>query len=64
VASLPGVKEGGMRRIIALSRKHGQGLVEYALILVLIALLVFLILSFVGSQVNSTFSTIGSTMNP
>ncbi len=52
-----------MRWVTALARKRGQGLVEYALILVLIALLVLLILSFVGSQVNSAFSKIGSTMN-
>jgi pilus assembly protein Flp/PilA len=48
----------------ASTRKRGQGLVEYALVLVLIALVVFLILTFVGQQVNSTFSTIGSTMSP
>jgi pilus assembly protein Flp/PilA len=57
-------KEGGMQEINLLARKNGQGLVEYALILVLIAVLVILILSFVGSQVNSTFSKIGSTMSP
>ncbi|MEO8286202.1 MAG: Flp family type IVb pilin [Chloroflexota bacterium] len=53
-----------MNRLIMLGRKRGQGLVEYALILVLIAVLVIVILSFVGGQVNSTFSTIGSTMGP
>ena len=42
------------------SKKHGQGLVEYALILVLIAIVVILILTFLGTQVNSTFSKIGS----
>ena len=42
------------------AKSRGQGLVEYALILVLIAIVVILILTFVGSQVNSTFSTIGS----
>jgi pilus assembly protein Flp/PilA len=41
-------------------RKRGQGLVEYALILVLIAIVVILILTFLGQQVNSTFSKIGS----
>ena len=41
-------------------RKKGQGLVEYALILVLIAIVVILILTFLGQKVNSTFSRIGS----
>jgi pilus assembly protein Flp/PilA len=40
-----------------------QGLVEYALILVLIAIVVILILTFLGQQVNSTFSKIGSGLN-
>jgi len=41
-------------------KKRGQGLVEYALILVLIAIVVILILTFLGSKVNNTFSRIGS----
>ena len=41
-------------------RKKGQGLVEYALILVLIAIVVILILTFLGQKVNNTFSRIGS----
>lgn len=41
-------------------KKKGQGLVEYALILVLIAIVVILILTFLGSQVNKAFSQIGS----
>jgi pilus assembly protein Flp/PilA len=45
-------------------KKKGQGLVEYALILVLIAIVVILILSFLGSQVNTTFSRISSGLNP
>jgi pilus assembly protein Flp/PilA len=45
-------------------KKRGQGLVEYALILVLIAIVVIVILSFLGQQVNSTFSKIGSALAP
>jgi pilus assembly protein Flp/PilA len=45
-------------------KKKGQGLVEYALILVLIAIVVILILSFLGTQVNTTFSRISSGLNP
>lgn len=53
-------KENKMRAKIENMKKKGQGLVEYALILVLIAIVVIVILSFLGTQVNSTFSTVGS----
>ena len=43
-------------------RKKGQGLVEYALILVLSAIVVIVILGVLGGQVNSIFSTIASAM--
>ncbi|MEO8286201.1 MAG: Flp family type IVb pilin [Chloroflexota bacterium] len=49
-----------MRAKIDQLKKKGQGLVEYALILVLIAIVVIVILTFLGGQVNSTFSKIGS----
>ena len=40
----------------------GQGLVEYALILVLIAIVVIVILAILGGQVNTIFSTISSAL--
>jgi pilus assembly protein Flp/PilA len=43
-------------------RKKGQGLVEYALILVLIAIVVIIILTLLGGQVNNIFSTITSAL--
>jgi pilus assembly protein Flp/PilA len=49
-----------MRSKIEQLKKKGQGLVEYALILVLIAIVVIVILTFLGSRVQSTFSQIGS----
>ena len=49
-----------MRSKIERLKKHGQGLVEYALILVLIAIVLIVILSFLGQQVNTTFSKISS----
>jgi pilus assembly protein Flp/PilA len=49
-----------MRAKLEQLKKKGQGLVEYALILVLIAIVVILILTFLGGQVNSTFSRISS----
>jgi pilus assembly protein Flp/PilA len=45
-------------------KKKGQGLVEYALILVLIAIVVIVILTFLGQQVNNTFSRISSGITP
>jgi pilus assembly protein Flp/PilA len=53
-----------MRAKIEQLKKKGQGLVEYALILVLIAIVVIVILSFLGSQVNNSFSHIASGLNP
>ena len=42
------------------AREDGQGMVEYALILVLIAIVVILILQVVGKQVNNVFSNISN----
>jgi pilus assembly protein Flp/PilA len=41
-------------------RESGQGMVEYALILVLIAIVVIVILTVVGNQVTNTFSNVSS----
>jgi pilus assembly protein Flp/PilA len=40
------------------SREEGQGMVEYALILVLIAIVVIVILTTLGHNVNNVFSNI------
>jgi pilus assembly protein Flp/PilA len=42
------------------AREDGQGMVEYALILVLIAIVVIVILQIVGKQVNNVFSNISN----
>jgi pilus assembly protein Flp/PilA len=41
-----------------LPREEGQGLVEYALILVLVAVVVIAILTLLGPQVGNVFSKI------
>ncbi|GIV96188.1 MAG: pilus assembly protein [Herpetosiphonaceae bacterium] len=46
------------------TREEGQGLVEYALILVLIAIVVIGILTLLGNKVSQVFSTINSGLNP
>ena len=52
----------GLRERIASlrHREEGQGMVEYALILVLIAVVVIVIVSTVGQQVNNVFSNVSS----
>ncbi len=45
-----------------LHSEKGQGLVEYALLLVLIALVVFLMLRGTGLQVNTVYSKINSAL--
>jgi pilus assembly protein Flp/PilA len=45
---------------IAMSGDDGQGMVEYALILVLIAIVVIVVLQLVGKQVNNVFSNISN----
>jgi pilus assembly protein Flp/PilA len=44
------------------AKEKGQGLVEYALILVLIAVVVIAVLTIMGGQINNVFSSISSTM--
>ena len=53
-----------MRNKLSQLKDKGQGLVEYALILVLIAIVVILVLSLIGQRTNEAFSKIGSTINP
>ena len=43
-----------------LPREEGQGLVEYALILVLVAIVVIAILALLGHQISNIFSRITS----
>lgn len=46
----------------AYKSEEGQGLVEYALILVLIAIVVILMLTGMGQNVNTTFSKVNSAL--
>jgi len=43
--------------------EEGQGLVEYALILVLIAIAVIVILGVMGGQIDNIFSTVSSALS-
>lgn len=43
-------------------QEKGQGLVEYALILALVALIVILVIRMLGPKVGNTYSTINNSV--
>jgi len=45
------------------AKEKGQGLVEYALILVLIAIVVIVALTLLGPQIGNIFSRISTSLN-
>jgi pilus assembly protein Flp/PilA len=49
--------------INSLKSEKGQGLVEYALILVLIAIVVIAVLTTLGEKTCTVLSTVGSALN-
>ncbi len=48
--------------MLYLSNEDGQGLVEYALILVLVAIVVIVVLSILGPQIGNVFSQINEAL--
>jgi pilus assembly protein Flp/PilA len=49
--------------MLFLPREEGQGLVEYALILVLVAIIVIVVLGLLGGQVSNVFSNIANALS-
>jgi pilus assembly protein Flp/PilA len=49
--------------MLYLPREEGQGLVEYALILVLVAIVVIAILMILGPQIGNVFSRVTSALS-
>lgn len=43
-------------------KERGQGLVEYAIILVLVAIVVVAVVRLLGPQIGNTFSSLNSSM--
>ena len=43
--------------------REGQGLVEYALIIVLVSIVVIILLSLLGGTIGNTFSRIANSLN-
>jgi len=50
--------EGGENNMLFAPKEKGQGLVEYALILVLVAVVVIVVLGLLGDDINNIFNTI------
>jgi pilus assembly protein Flp/PilA len=48
--------------MLFLTREDGQGLVEYALILVLVAIVVIAILAILGPQIGNVFSEVTAAL--
>ena len=51
-----------VKQMLFLTREDGQGLVEYALILVLVAIVVIAILALLGPQIGNVFSRITNAL--
>ena len=56
------IEEFFLKSYVVIQSKKGQGLVEYALLLVLIALVVFAMLQGTGREVNKVYSKINSAL--
>ncbi len=54
--------KGGDTEMLFLPREEGQGLVEYALILVLVAIAVIAVLTLLGGQVSTVFQDITAAL--
>jgi len=53
-----------MKKVVGfVKNEEGQGLVEYALILALVALLVVIALKFLGGTVANTYNNIGNALS-
>jgi pilus assembly protein Flp/PilA len=50
--------------MLFLPREEGQGLVEYALILVLVAIVVIVVLGLLGDQVQAVFTRVTEALQP
>jgi pilus assembly protein Flp/PilA len=55
-------EERRWRKVLFLPREKGQGLVEYALILVLVAIVVIAILLLLGPVIGNVFSNIVTSL--
>ena len=52
----------GINNMLFAPKEKGQGLVEYAIILALVAIVVIAVMRLLGPKVGNTFSTINSSL--
>ena len=52
----------GINNMLFAPKEKGQGLVEYAIILALIAIVVIAVMTTLGKKVNNTFNSIGNSL--
>ena len=57
-----GMKEMPKKRMAKMQNEEGQGLVEYALIIVLVSIAVLVALTALGTNVSSVFDKIVATL--
>jgi pilus assembly protein Flp/PilA len=57
-----GITRKEVRLMLFASKENGQGLVEYAIILALIAIVVIAVMSTLGAKVNNTFNSISESL--
>jgi pilus assembly protein Flp/PilA len=54
--------EKGITTMLFAPKEKGQGLVEYAIILALVAIVVIAVMRLLGPKIGNTFSTISSSL--
>jgi len=52
-----------MKQLFANNKEKGQGLVEYAIILALVAIVVITVMRILGPKIGNTFSTINNSLD-
>ncbi len=62
VALTHSFQKGGFLDMLIAPKEKGQGLVEYALILVLVAIVVIAVLMLLGPLIGNVFSAINSSL--
>jgi len=56
------LQKKGVFTMLFAPKEKGQGLVEYAIILALIAIVVIAVMTTLGKKVNNTFNSIGNSL--
>ena len=56
------INEKGITTMLFAPKEKGQGLVEYAIILALVAIVVIAVMRLLGPKIGNTFSTISSSL--